>query len=76
MLTTDSWVDADTVITNPNIPLEVFLPPEEFPHLHLLATADPRKYYWSFFSLPMHHKMITYTNDLRTRLAAHRLKDE
>ena len=40
-LTLISWVDADTVVTNPKIPLEIFLPPEELPHVHLLTTADP-----------------------------------
>ena len=25
---------------NPKIPLEIFLPPNDFPHLHLIATAD------------------------------------
>lgn len=41
MLTIPSWVDADTVITNPNVPLDIFLPPQEFSHVHLLVTADP-----------------------------------
>lgn len=35
------WFDADSVIMNPNIPLEIFLPPPAFPHIHLLVTADP-----------------------------------
>lgn len=54
MLTAYSWVDADTVVTNPNIPLEIFLPPEEFPHIHLLATADPHGPNNGIFFLKIH----------------------
>ena len=54
MLTIRSWIDADTVITNPNIPLDIFLPPEEFPHLHLLATADPHGLNNGVFFLKIH----------------------
>ncbi|KAI9886185.1 MAG: hypothetical protein M1823_002037 [Watsoniomyces obsoletus] len=34
------WFDADTVLMNPNIPIELFLPPDEFSHIHLLVTND------------------------------------
>ncbi|KAJ0417953.1 hypothetical protein BJY00DRAFT_325237 [Aspergillus carlsbadensis] len=34
------WSDADTIIMNPNIPLEIFLPPPQFPDIHLLLTKD------------------------------------
>jgi hypothetical protein len=35
------WHDRDTIIMNPNIPLDVFLPPEpEFAHVNLLVTRD------------------------------------
>ena len=37
-----SWVDADTVLMNPKVPLDIFLPPPEYPHIHLLCTRDPR----------------------------------
>jgi len=50
----NSWVDADTVITNPNIPLDIFLPPEQFPHLHLLVTADPHGLNNGIFFLKVH----------------------
>lgn len=53
-LTMPSWVDADTVITNPKIPLEIFLPPEEFPHLHLLVTADPHGLNNGIFFIKVH----------------------
>ena len=54
MLTHLSWVDADTVVTNPKIPLEIFLPPEEFPDLHLLVTADPHGINNGIFFLKVH----------------------
>lgn len=36
------WVDADTIILNPHVPIEVFLPPpgKEFEHVHLIYSAD------------------------------------
>ncbi|KAI9707424.1 MAG: hypothetical protein M1836_000385 [Candelina mexicana] len=35
------WCDADTVITNPNIPISLFLPPSPaFNHIHILVTND------------------------------------
>lgn len=36
------WVDADTIILNPYISIETFLPPagEEFDHIHLLYSND------------------------------------
>ncbi|KAJ9249234.1 CAZyme family GT34 [Paecilomyces variotii] len=34
------WFDADTVIMNPYIPLETFLPPPQLSDIHLLLTKD------------------------------------
>ncbi|KAF2157294.1 glycosyltransferase family 34 protein, partial [Myriangium duriaei CBS 260.36] len=35
------WVDADTILLNPHVPIETFLPPEpEFDDVHLLITND------------------------------------
>ncbi|KAJ9261678.1 CAZyme family GT34 [Paecilomyces variotii] len=34
------WFDADTVIMNPYIPLETFLPPPQVSDIHLLLTKD------------------------------------
>ncbi|PYH96559.1 hypothetical protein BO71DRAFT_417747 [Aspergillus ellipticus CBS 707.79] len=34
------WVDGDTVLMNPNMPLETFLPPPELSHTHLMLTED------------------------------------
>ncbi|KAJ4356778.1 uncharacterized protein N0V89_004814 [Didymosphaeria variabile] len=35
------WHDRDTVLMNPQIPLDIFVPPDpEFSHIHLLVTND------------------------------------
>ena len=35
------WIDADIVVMNPNIPLEIFIPPSpEFSYVNMLATND------------------------------------
>ncbi|KAJ5711228.1 hypothetical protein N7488_005384 [Penicillium malachiteum] len=34
------WFDADTVVMNLNLPLEVFLPPANLPHIHMLVSGD------------------------------------
>ena len=41
-------------MVNPKIPLEIFLPPEQFPHLHLLATADPHGLNNGVFFIKIH----------------------
>lgn len=34
------WVDADLVLINPAIPLEIFLPPWDFSHVHFVGNKD------------------------------------
>lgn len=34
------WADADSVILNPNIPVSIFLPPADIPHVHFVGTRD------------------------------------
>jgi hypothetical protein len=34
------WVDADSVIMNPLLPVEIFLPPEDFDDINMLVTRD------------------------------------
>ncbi|PGH13257.1 hypothetical protein AJ80_06366 [Polytolypa hystricis UAMH7299] len=34
------WFDADTVLMNPNMPLETFLPPPHLADIHMLLTED------------------------------------
>lgn len=39
---------------NPNVPLEIFLPPATFPHIHLLVTADPHGLNNGVFFIKVH----------------------
>ncbi|OUM61877.1 glycosyltransferase family 34 protein, partial [Piromyces sp. E2] len=34
------WIDSDVILTNPNIKLESFLPPEQFDDINLVITHD------------------------------------
>jgi hypothetical protein len=34
------WVDADTVLMNPLIPVDIFLPPQDMPDVHLIVNHD------------------------------------
>ena len=34
------WFDTDSIIINEEIPLEIFLPPADFNHIHFLVTKD------------------------------------
>jgi len=36
------WSDADALILNPNIPLSIFLPPPDLPHIHFVGNKDWR----------------------------------
>ncbi len=56
----NSWVDADTVLMNPKIPLDVFLPPQEYAHIHLLVTADPRSINNGIFLIKVHPWSIQF----------------
>ena len=45
---------------NPKIPLDIFLPPIEYPHIHLLCTQDPRYINNGVFLLRVHPWSITF----------------
>ena len=47
-------VDADTVVINPKILLEIFPPPKSFPCLHLLVTADSHGLNDGIFFIKVH----------------------
>lgn len=41
ILTSDNrWLDRDTVLMNPLVPLEMFIPPAGFEHINILTTND------------------------------------
>lgn len=48
------WVDADSMVVNPAIPLEIFLPPDDFPDMHLLATKDQNGFNAGMFFIRAH----------------------
>ncbi|KAI9654836.1 MAG: hypothetical protein M1829_000732 [Trizodia sp. TS-e1964] len=48
------WFDADTIIMNPFVPLEVFLPPEDFGDIHLLVSNDMNGLNNGIFPIKVH----------------------
>lgn len=46
-----SWQDGDIVVMNPNIPLDIFLPPEDFPDVELIIANDFAGLNTGFFML-------------------------
>lgn len=54
MLTLYSWFDSDTVLMNPNMPLETFLPPLELPNVHLLTSRGWNGLHGGVFFLRVH----------------------
>ena len=48
------WVGPDFILTNPQIPLEIFLPPEDFGHIHFLGTHDHNNFDSSVFFIRVH----------------------
>ncbi|KAL4887657.1 cytochrome P450 [Aspergillus karnatakaensis] len=56
------WVDADSIILNPAIPLDLFLPPvsPSLSHIHLLATKDHKGLNTGIFFLHVHPWTIQF----------------
>ncbi|KAK2744273.1 hypothetical protein FQN57_004358 [Myotisia sp. PD_48] len=48
------WFDADSVLMNPNMPLETFLPPTDLTHVHLLISKDWNGLNYGAFFLRVH----------------------
>ncbi|KAL4872536.1 hypothetical protein BDV12DRAFT_193254 [Aspergillus spectabilis] len=48
------WVDADSVVINPAIPLEIFLPPHDVEDIHIVATKDHKGLNTGIFFLRVH----------------------
>ncbi|ORX58452.1 hypothetical protein BCR36DRAFT_276944 [Piromyces finnis] len=48
------WSDADTIISNPNIKLETFLPPDEMNQIHLVIASDYNGLNSGIFLLRVH----------------------
>ncbi|KAL3454898.1 hypothetical protein BJX64DRAFT_282437 [Aspergillus heterothallicus] len=52
------WVDADSAVINPAIPLEIFLPPSRIDDIHLVATKDHKGLNTGIFFLRVHQWTI------------------
>ncbi|KAI1615335.1 hypothetical protein EDD37DRAFT_507190 [Exophiala viscosa] len=52
------WVDADSIVVNPALSLDIFLPPKDFSNVHVLATKDMNGLNAGIFFLHVHHWSI------------------
>jgi len=52
--TCSRWVDADAIIINPAIPPQIFLPPGDLSHIHLVASRDQNGLNTGIFFLRVH----------------------
>lgn len=48
------WVDADSIVVNPALPVEIFLPPHDFEDIHFLGTKDHNGLNSGIFFLRVH----------------------
>ncbi|KAK6004799.1 hypothetical protein QM012_008661 [Aureobasidium pullulans] len=53
------WSDADALILNPNIPLSIFLPPPDLPHIHFVGTKDWNGFNAGVFFVRVHPWIIS-----------------
>lgn len=63
-----SYFDADSIIMNPQIPLEIFIPPSDFQHIHWLAGKDHNGLNAGVFLL----RVNTWTLDLLSRVMTYK----
>ena len=52
------WVDADTIILNPHVPIEIFLPPHEWKEIHFLITKDFNGLNNGIFAIRVHERSV------------------
>lgn len=52
------WVDADSIVVNPALSLDIFLPPKDFRDVHVLATKDMNGLNAGIFFIHVHHWSI------------------
>ena len=62
---TDScrWVDADSIILNNDIPVEIFLPPSDLKDIHLVATQDQNGLNTGIMFLHVHPWIISFLTE-------------
>ncbi|KAL6229312.1 hypothetical protein BDW75DRAFT_235307 [Aspergillus navahoensis] len=54
------WVDADSIIINPLIPLELFLPPSTLKGIHMVASKDHKGLNTGIFFLRVHEWSVRF----------------
>jgi hypothetical protein len=57
------WVDADSIILNNDIPVEIFLPPSDLKDIHLVATQDQNGLNTGIMFLHVHPWMISFLTE-------------
>ena len=57
------WYDADTLILNPNIHWELFLPPDAFPDIHVMATKNIDGFNAGLFFVRVHEWSVEILSD-------------
>ena len=67
------WVDADSCVVNPELPLDIFLPPDDFSNVHLMASKDQNGFNAGMFFIRAHEWSI---NLLATAMAMKDHSDE
>ena len=55
------WFDADSIIINEEIPVEIFLPPTDFHHIHFLVTKDENGLNSGVFFLRVDQRSVALT---------------
>lgn len=58
------WVDADSIIINPAIPISIFLPPADLPDIHFVATKDQNGLNSGIFFLRVHPWSISMLTEV------------
>ena len=56
------WVDADAVLTNPAIPLDIFLPPSDFDQFDVIAARDESGFNMGIFFLKVSSWSVEFMN--------------
>ena len=59
----NSWFDVDTVLLNPKVPWTIFLPPSQFPNIHLLAVKNWDGFNSGVFFLHVHEWSVKMLAD-------------
>ncbi|KAJ5484503.1 Galactosyl transferase [Penicillium expansum] len=57
------WVDADSIILNNDMPVEIFLPPSDLKDIHLVATQDQNGLNTGIMFLHVHPWMINFLTE-------------